>query len=103
PARRAARRRRRGARSSGSGGRCPRAAATPRRRTSGTRADARSESVLAPPSLPFQMSSWLYNPTHPGGGCETLVKLILVATDESPTAARAVEWAGDMARRYGAE
>src|SRR6266508_1402818 len=31
------------------------------------------------------------------------MNLILVATDESATAARAVEWAGEMAHRYDAE
>jgi predicted unusual protein kinase regulating ubiquinone biosynthesis (AarF/ABC1/UbiB family)/nucleotide-binding universal stress UspA family protein len=32
-----------------------------------------------------------------------MVKRILVATDESPTAAHAVEWAAETAHRYGAE
>src|SRR5438132_10183714 len=32
-----------------------------------------------------------------------MVKRILVATDESPTAALAVEWAAETAERYGAE
>src|SRR2546427_2950323 len=40
--------------------------------------------------------------TNPLGGC-LLVKRILVATDESPTAAHAVEWAAETADRYGAE
>src|SRR5437588_7114142 len=36
-------------------------------------------------------------------GARSLVKRILVATDESETAGRAVEWAAEMADRYAAE
>src|SRR3989442_3440280 len=39
--------------------------------------------------------------SHVVGGC--LVKKVMVATDRSQSATRAVDWAADMASRFGAE
>src|SRR3982074_1887783 len=75
----------------------------PRPPTWSTLAPVRSESVGAsklPPCLPRAsdaiLSATALCPT-------TLVKRVLVATDESATATKAVEWAAEMAGRFSAE
>src|SRR3982074_2212382 len=75
----------------------------PRPPTWSTLAPVRSESVGAsklPPCLPRASDAIL---SATALCATTLVKRVLVATDESATATKAVEWAAELAGRFSAE